>query len=241
MAGADQGAEDCFWIRYKFTLPQNRIREFRVRLRPDTLALISDARESYPEWTRLSHEQCANCPLQPEVHEYCPVAVNLVEVVEYFKDVWSYEQVEVEITTLNRTFTKQTPLQDALSSLAGIYMVTSGCPILDKLRPLVYTHMPFGGLEETMYRAVAMYCLAQFFRKQRGKDPDWELTGLAKIYEDVAVVNKSFHRRLLEVGTKEAGRNALIRLDSYAQYTNGLLFQKGLGKIERFFEPYLNE
>ncbi len=237
----DLDAENCFWIRYKFTLPEKGTREFLVRLRPDTLDLVAGARETCPDWARLSHERCSNCPLPIETCTYCPVAVNLVEVVEYFKDVWSYEQADVEISTASRTFTKRAPLQEAVSSLAGIYMVTSGCPILDKLRPMVYTHAPFAGLEETMYRAVAMYCLAQFFRKQRGKTPDWELTGLGRIYEEVATVNKSFHRRLLDVCTREAGRNALIRLDSYAQYTNSRLFRKGLGEIERFFEPYLNE
>lgn len=240
MTGAGLEAKDCLCIHYKFTLMQNRTREFHIRLRRDTLSIVGEARDDYPEWTLLTYEQCSNCPLRPDIHEHCPVAVNLVDVVEYFKDVWSCEEADVEITTENRACTKHTQLQDALSGLAGIYMVTSGCPILDKLRPMVYLHAPFGNLQETMYRSVSMYCLAQFFRKQHGKEPDWELTGLANIYEAVSVVNRSFHRRILNVTTKEAGRNALIRLDCYAQYTNNLVLQKALGGIEQFFDAYLN-
>ena len=192
MTTRDQG-NGTIWIHYRFTSPQGRVREFRVDLDPDTLGLIAKERDDYPEWTRLTHHQCTNCPLRPEEHPRCPVAANLMEVVEYFKGDVSYEQTEVEISTENRTYRKRAPLQDGLSALVGIYMVTSGCPILDKLRPLVHSHLPFASLEETTYRAVAMYWLAQFFRKQRGKEPDWSLEGLASIYQEIVQVNRCFH------------------------------------------------
>jgi hypothetical protein len=162
-----------------------------------------------------------------------------VEVVDSFKGDKSYERVDVEIVTENRTYRKQVPLQDGLSALVGIYMTTSGCPILDKLRPLVYTHLPFSSLEETTYRAVSMYALAQCLRAERGQQPDWGLEGLAKIYEEIVQVNSSFHLRILEVHVADAGLNALIQLDCYAQFTNRLLLRKGLGEIERLFHAYL--
>ena len=120
-------------------------------------------------------------------------------------------------------------------------MPTSGCPHLDKLRPLVHTHSPFSGLDETTYRAIAMYWLAQYFRKQRGLEPDWELEGLAKIYEAVVEVNRCFHERILEVHVADAGLNALIQLDCYAQFTNRMLLRKNLGAIENLFRSYLEE
>jgi hypothetical protein len=135
------------------------------------------------------------------------VAASLVDVVEAFKDLRSCDEADIEIATQDRTYRKRTPLQEGLSALVGIYMVTAGCPILDKLRPLVYTHAPFGSLEETTYRALAMYSLAQCLRKR------------------------------VHVG--DAGLNALVRLDCYAQFTNRLLLRKGLGDIERLFHPYL--
>ena len=167
------------------------------------------------------------------------MAANLVDVVEYFKDVKSFEQTDVEIITANRTYSKHVPLQDGLSSLIGLLMPTSGCPHLDKLRPLVHTHSPFSGLDETTYRAIAMYWLAQYFRKQRGLEPDWDLEGLAKIYEAVVEVNRCFHERILDVHVADAGLNALIQLDCYAQFTNRMLLRKNLGAIEKLFRAYL--
>ena len=239
METGDAGVRKPIWYHYQFISPQGQIREFLVDLDPGTLTLIGKERAEYPGWTRLTHHQCTNCPLRPEEHPRCPVAANLVEVVEHFKDALSYEQTEVEISTRNRQYKKCAPLQESLSALVGIYMVTSGCPVLDKLRPLVQTHLPFATLEETTYRAVAMYWLAQFFRRQRGQEPDWELEGLAKIYEEIMVVNSCFHRRISGVYIADAGLNALIQLDCYAQFTNRLLLQKNLGEIERLFHAYL--
>jgi hypothetical protein len=233
------GTENCIWFRYRFTSPQDRVREVLVRLDPDTLGLIAEERAGYPEWTRLTHHQCANCPLRPADHPRCPVAANLVEVIECFKDSVSCEPTEVEIATESRTCQKRAPLQDGLSALVGIYMVTSGCPILDKLRPMVQSHLPFATREETTYRAIAMYWLAQFFRRQRGLAPDWELAGLARIYEEIITVNRSFRLRIADDQLADAGLNALFRLDCYAQITNRLLLRKNLGEIERLFRGYL--
>lgn len=238
---ANSEPKDCYRFHYTFTFPGNQVHDFHVFLDRTTLALIPAERSDFPEWTRLAYHQCPNCPLRPETHPRCPVAANLVEVVERFKSVRSYEQTDVEITTESRTYRKRVPLQDGLSGLIGLLMPTSGCPILDKLRPLAHTHSPFSGLEETTYRAVAMYWLAQFFRKQRGLEPDWELEGLARIYEAVVEVNRAFHERILDVHIADAGLNALIQLDCYAQFTNRLILRKNLGQIEKLFHAYLQE
>jgi hypothetical protein len=232
--------KSCYQFLYRFTLP-DRVHEFRVFLDRTTLGVVTRERSDYPDWTRLTYHQCGNCPLKPAEHPRCPVAANLVDVVESFKDVKSYEQTDVEITTETRTYRKRVPLQDGLSGLIGLFMPTSGCPILDKLRPLVHTHSPFGSLEETTYRAVAMYWLAQYFRRKHGQEPDWELEGLARIYEAVVEVNRCFHERILEVHVADAGLNALIQLDCYAQFTNRLILRKNLGEIERLFRAYLDE
>jgi len=233
--------KDCYRFHYTFTLPGNQVHDFHVHLDRTTLALVPTERTDFPGWTQLTYHQCPNCPLRPEAHPRCPVAANLVEVVERFKGIRSYEQTDVEITTESRTYRKRVPLQDGLSGLIGLLMPTSGCPILDQLRPLVHTHSPFSGLEETTYRAVSMYWLAQFFRKQHGLEPDWELEGLARIYEAVVEVNRAFHERILEVHIADAGLNALIQLDCYAQFTNRLILRKNLGQIEKLFRAYLRE
>ena len=147
---------DRIQFHYKFIFPNNIVKTFEVELDGQTLAVQTAPKDSYPEWTRLSHRQCTNCPLREETHPRCPVAQNLVDIIEFFKHVVSHEEVNVEISTDARTYKKRTAVQNALSSLIGIYMVTSGCPILDKLSPLVGTHLPFASLEEPAYRAISM-------------------------------------------------------------------------------------
>jgi hypothetical protein len=233
--------EDFFRIDYAFSLSDDRMREFHVRLRRDTLALVTEPRASFPDWTALAYHQCSNCRLDPATHARCPVAANLVDVIEYFKDTWSCEEADVQIAVETRTYRQRTSVQNALSALAGIYMTTSGCRILDKLRPLVFTHAPFGGLEETLFRAASMYCLAQFFRHQQGKSADWDLTGLATVYQEIETVNRCFHQRILDVTVKEAGLNALLQLNCYAQYTSTMEFRNRLRRVETFFQPYLDD
>ena len=75
-----------------------------------------------------------------------------MDIIHSFKDSISYEEVEVFITTKARTYMKRTTLQKGLSSLLGIYMVTSGCPTMEKLKPMVRYHLPFATEEETKYR-----------------------------------------------------------------------------------------
>jgi len=228
-------------FHYKFTFPTGKVQTFQVELDPQTLQILLPERTDFPDWARLSFHQCTNCPLNESQNPRCPIAANLTDVIDFFKDAVSYETMEVEISTAERTFKKQTALQEGLSSLMGIYMVTSGCPVMDKLRPLVRTHLPFATLEETTYRAIAMYALVQLLRVRHGQKPDWELKYLTKIYEDIQTVNVCFRERLAGIHIEDAGLNALVRLDAYAQFTNMQLLELGLENIEKLFAAYLEE
>ena len=132
-------------------------------------------------------------------------------------------------------------MQQALSSLLGIYMVTSGCLVMDRLRPMVRFHLPFATLEETNYRVISMYLMAQYFRRKRGLRPDWELKGLVPIYEAIQTVNKSFLARLNELKGKDANANALVILDSFAGYVTFSINTDLLDEVEGLFKPYLEE
>jgi len=140
--------------------------------------------------------------------------VNLAAVVETFKDAVSFESTTVKVETAERVYEKRTTLQKGLSSIIGIYMVTSDCPVMDPLRPMVRFHLPFASVDETIYRAVAMYLVAQYFRMRNGKTPDWELARLADIYRDVATVNAGMIDRLRHASTEDASVNALAILST---------------------------
>lgn len=228
-----------FFFHYEFTLPNGRAKNFDIELDHDTLDLITPERGKSPEWTKLSRFQCEHCPLSRQTHEFCPIARNAMEVFDFFREDLSYDRVHVRIITHNRTYEKTIALQYALSSVIGIYMVTSGCPVMDKLRPLVRMHLPFAETEETTYRILSMYLLAQFFREKRGLKPDWKMEDLAVIFREIQTVNKCFLKRLRATGMEDAGLNAVHHLDCHAQYWKIFLSDSGLDNIERFFRAYL--
>jgi len=167
--------------------------------------------------------------------------VNLVDVIEAFKDCISTEDADITIGSNAREYHRRAPVQYGVSSLMGVYMVVSGCPVMDKLRPMVYTHLPFASVEETMYRAVSMYLLAQYFLSQRGKSPDWKLEKLVKIYDDISQVNRAFARRLLSINPKDASLNALVSLDCFANVTAFSIVRDSLKEMEYLFQAYLDE
>lgn len=223
---------------YKFTFGNGREKEFNIKLDKKTLGMITSKTEPYPPWTELKCFKCPNCRLDENQNKYCPVAVNLIEVVDAFKSSVSYEEVDVLIKTEARQYIKHISLQDGLSSLIGIYMVTSGCAVMEKLKPMVCFHLPFATLEEGRYRVISMYLLAQYFLHKRGEEPDWELKGLVKLYEDIRIVNKSFCKRMSSTITQDANVNALVALNTNADFVPISIERNKLVAIERYFDAY---
>lgn len=228
---------NTFDIHYKFVFDNNEAREFNVSLNAKNLSLISERSDEPPLWAKLGLNQCKVCTLQTDKKTYCPVAANLADIVEVFKDSLSYLNVHVAVTTKERTYSKDTSLQEGLSSLIGIIMVTSGCPIMEKLKPMVRYHLPFASLEETVFRMVSMYLLAQFFKKMDGRLADWELDGLKKIYADVGQVNRDFAERLTAAANKDANVNALVGLDCFATAIP-MTAEDMLNDIKNYFSAY---
>ncbi|MBL7148660.1 MAG: hypothetical protein ISS80_01170 [Candidatus Cloacimonetes bacterium] len=225
---------------YNFIQDNGSKKEFHIKLHPRTLELIHEPHGKLPTWTNLEFNQCSNCPLIKEEHEYCPVAANIVQITEFFKESSSFEEVDIQLDTEEREYSKRTSMQKGVSSMLGIIMVTSGCPILNKLKPMVRFHLPFANIEETIYRAVSMYLVKQYFRKRKGLEPDWELHSLMDNYKEIHIVNQAFYKRLSFMKGKDANVNALIILDNFANYINFTLDSNKLSKIEWMFEDLDN-
>jgi len=223
---------------YKFILGNGVEREFDIKLDNNLNLIRKTRKESYPKWTELKDFKCPNCSLDKDSHEFCPVVVNLVDLFDFFRDAFSYEEVDMLIEVEERGYVKHTTLQDGISSLIGIYMVTSGCPIMERLKPMVRYHLPFSTLEETRYRVISMYLLAQYFLYKRGKKPDWELKNLVKIYDDIRIVNKNFCEKLSDIKIKDASINALVKLDCFASHVSVSIDINMLDEIESLFNPY---
>jgi hypothetical protein len=222
-------------FRYRFRFLDGQAQEFVLELDPDTLALRMPEREAYPWWTRLGYFQCGNCPLQEPRHPRCPIAVNLVDVVAFFKNRVSHDEVYVYVEALGRCYFKHVSLQEALSSMLGIFMATSGCPVLDKLRPMVATHLPFMTSDESTYRMVSMYLMGQFFNARDGRAPDWGLAGLTEFLESARQANAGFCSRIKTLHVKDALLNALAILNALGEVTSLTLVDKDLGRWRRYF------
>jgi hypothetical protein len=224
-------------FQYKFLLQDGSEKSFDVTLDAQTLRVQQAPLAKNPEWTKLKFHKCKNCPLKDDV-EYCPVAVSIAHLVDEFKFSTSFDRTWVTVESAERTYAQDTSVQNSLSAILGIYMVTSNCPILDYLRPMVRFHLPFATATETVFRAVSMYLVAQYFRKQKGLEPDWSLKGLEQIYKEVGTVNKGMWNRLSHASSFDANVNALIVLSSFGEALR-LSLKKDLQNILPFFKKYV--
>ncbi len=114
---------------YRFELEKGS-KEFEIKVQHPSMLLVPPNRKNFPSWTQLSFKQCSICPLSPKEHHHCPCAVALIDVVDYFKESISYLEADVTIVTENRSFQKRTSLQMGISSMIGLLMASSGCPVL---------------------------------------------------------------------------------------------------------------
>jgi len=230
-------------IRYSIRFDSGVERCFTVELDYDTLDIIVPERGEPAEWARLEHEKCPNCSLDPEAHSHCPVAVNLADLIDFFKESKSHEEVDVWIETAERNYSKRVPLQTVASSLMGIYMVTSGCPVLSKMRPMVQTHLPFQNWEEVCYRMVSMYLMAQYFLMKNGKEPDWKLEKLMDFFHEVYKVNNAFFQRLdsIKFEDGDASLNAVSILNASVNLTEMSIESDDMKHWEDLFMRYWDD
>lgn len=229
---------DYLQIIYTFNFKNGLIKEFSLLLDRETLGLITDDIPLTPAWAELNYNKCSICTLDENLNRHCPIALNLVRINEAFKESYSYEDVNINVITEERRYSKDTSLQEGLSSLLGIVMVTSGCPVMEYLKPMVRFHLPFATLIETVFRMSSMYFMAQFFLGLKGKPVDLSLEGLKKIYIEVSQVNRDFSQRLADAATKDAHINALVNLDCFATMIP-LQAEETLKEIESYFSAYL--
>ncbi len=224
-------------IRYCFTFGDGSQEIINLRLDAQTLELKDRPPSEPPTWTALGFNQCPNCPLSPETHPRCPLAIHLVNTVNRFKGKLSFHEIHLNVVTNERIFSHPTTLQNAISSLMGLISATCGCPHTAPLRPMARFHLPLSTNEETIYRVSSMYLLAQYFRRNKGKDADLELTGLVDIYKNLQVVNNSFTQRLRDASQTESTVDAMVMLDSFAQIMPDEI-KDSLESISYLFEDF---
>ncbi len=207
---ASQASAENSSIVYLFAMTDGRC--FRFEVRPDRPSASHPAGPAEAEWTHLSFHRCPGCPLDIAQHRHCPAALDLQAIAGAFRDLVSYEQTRVEVTTPERTFVKQCDVQTGLRALMGLVMATSGCPVLSKLKGLAHYHLPFATVEETTFRTVSLYLLRQYFVHRDGGIPDLVLRGLLDFYDQLQELNQAFGNRLRAASERDANLNAINSL-----------------------------
>jgi hypothetical protein len=225
-------------FNYRFIFSNGKKKTFNIRLNKNSLDIIRPKSVIPPEWTKLRNFKCSHCPLSENKYEYCPLAVNLSDVIGSFSNLASFEKAEMIVDTGIRQFRKSTSVQAGVSSLLGVLMVASSCPVMGKLKPMMRFHLPFASMEETEYRVLSMYLLAQFFLWKKGKEPDWEMKNLVDIYSDIKILNRNVCKKISKIETKDANRNAVVILNNFAEHVTFILNKKILHNVELLFKDY---
>jgi hypothetical protein len=227
-----------FAIAYEFTLPDGDQERFDLSFDANTIELISNPPPSKPFWSKLEFEQCPHCPLSSSRHQYCPVALNLVPAIDSFDHLMSFEEITIRVICENRTVIQKTSAQEGISSLMGLLIAGSSCPVTHFFKPMARFHLPFANRKETIWRATASYLMAKYFTRDGLTVSDMTLNGLAKIYNDVARLNDAVVQRLRAATNRDSTVNALVHLDVFAKFLTPPL-EDSLAQLESIFEPFL--
>jgi hypothetical protein len=148
--------------------------------------------------------------------------------------------VRVAVETDERSVIATLSAQQALASLMGLIMASSGCPRTAVFRPMARFHLPFSNESETAYRVAAMYLLAQHFIAREGGKADFNLDDLGRVYRGVHAVNRGMAQRLRAATRQDAIVNAIVLLDVYSSLVPAAIHDI-LAEIKPAFAALLSE
>lgn len=222
---------------YRLRFPDAKLIEFPIEIDAVSGCYISPTKSMPQSWTELDYHKCSNCLLHKASSPFCPVAINLMPILNLCSAITSYQKVSLEVVAAERTISADTTMQRTLSSILGLIMATSPCPHTEYLKPMARFHLPLASEDETIYRTTSMYLLAQYFRRKNGLDFNLELDDLKTIYQNLQIVNKAMARRLKAAVAEDATINAVILLDLLSQAVTWSI-DDGLEEIRYLFKSY---
>ncbi|MFH1052143.1 MAG: hypothetical protein V1779_14585 [bacterium] len=191
--------------------------------------------EDTPEkWVLLDFHKCPVCSLNSKKSKFCPVALDIQDILDLFKTIKSYEYVQVTVNTNERTYFKECDAQIVVGSLFGLIMATSHCPILCKLKPMAIFHLPFSTYEETLARTIGFYLLSDYLKTKNGEEPDTKLLGLRKLYKELEIINRSLKNRISEASLEDSSVNAIVNFFSLS-----ILIEKSLNEQVEDLKDYI--
>jgi len=223
-----------YHLRYEFRFDKGTVELFDIPVDSKSLLLLWPRLERPPAWTKLEYKQCLCCTLEKEAEPYCPVAENVSKVVSHFTSIISHARCIVSCKTPERTYLKKTSVMEGLSSVLGIIIATSRCPIMEMFRPMARFHLPFSTVEETLIRSTSFYLLRQYFKHNKKKAPDFNLNHLQEHYKKLKLLNESLLARINGLKGQDSDKNALLVFHSISEIL-ALEIETHLQSIEYLF------
>ena len=222
---------------YKLAFADGNKLEFPINVDKASNSFISQNHEAVPAWAALDYHQCSNCPLVKGEVPLCPVAANLVPLIDLCGAMSSYQTVQLEVITPERSISGETSVQRVLSSILGLIIATSPCPHTEYLKPMARFHLPLASEDETIYRATSMFLLAQYFLYKDGKAFSLDLDNLTNIYKELKIINRALAGRLRTAITEDGAVNGIIFLDLLTQSVSWSI-EEGLEDLRYLFKRY---
>lgn len=229
-------------IKYNLSLDEYNEVTFPVSLEYDADDVKSHTVGNTPAWTHLANHQCSHCPLSAGVYACCPLAIRVIPFVKQLGHLNSVDEMKVSVVQGGCTKQMIAPVQDILGSLLGLFMATSECPYTQFLRPMAHFHLPLADPDETLYRLLSMYRLAQYFKKEVTGRAYSGFSELEDHYARLVEVNHKLSERIREAlgpeGRKHDGAiNAVILLDALSQYVPASIGD-AIEELELIFRAY---
>ena len=237
MVAFEVSDESSLIFLYKLKFDDDSALEFPIHIDKATNYFISATPNPAPLWTELDYQQCSNCPLLKQDVPLCPVAANLIPLIDLCGAMVSYENVHLEVLTPERCISGDTTAQRVLSSILGLIIATSPCPHTEYFKPMARFHLPLASEDETIYRTSSTFLLAQHFLYKDGKNYSLDLDGLTQIYAEMQVINRALARRLKAVISQDAAVNGIILLDLLTQSVTWSI-EDGLDGLRYLFKRY---
>jgi hypothetical protein len=217
-------------IKYKFEFEDGKTKTFDTNVDLTSKEIKSYSKKNF-KWTELDFHKCGHCTLNSKDYPFCPAALSISDIVEYFSVHSNYPEAKCTVILPEKNVAVEKPLSEILSSLMGLRLATSRCPFLSELKMMARFHEPFASPFYTVFRSTSAYLLKQYFLFNDGKKPDLNFIGLKHIYETLSISNQRMQDRLNDVSGSKCHPCSMSAL-SVLTVTMTLLFDEHLAILK---------
>ncbi len=224
-----------YTIEYQLKLEDGSVTSYEVDIDKDTMISRVPPMDVIPEWVRLDLTKPHQGPLKAS--DCCPIALRLVEPIQKFNGLLSHTRAVTTVVTPERSYVKECDVQDALRSLFGLIMATSGSPLMQPFKYMARYHLPFSTLEETIYRITSTYLMGQLLDGMGRKPIAADLKDIENLYNTMRSLNQDMAARLKEA-VKWGGDgtvNAIVILNTYSSLIP-IIIHEELEKLRPLFK-----